>query len=63
MTENNKFILEERPQTEVYTTSSGFIGIKQVMRGEETIVLFTVEETRKIIEYLKGRIDKLQKKS
>lgn len=60
MAEKSKFVLEERPETEVYTTNSGFIGIKQQVRGEETILLFTVEETEKVVGYLKQCITKLR---
>lgn len=57
----NRFVLEERPQSEVYTTDSGFIGIRQEIRGEETILLFTLEETEKIIGYLKECVHKLRR--
>ena len=60
MPEKNKYILEERPESEVYTTASGFVGIRQKLRGEETVVLFTVEETEKIIGYLQACVDKLR---
>ena len=63
MTERTKYILEERPESEVYTTDSGFIGIRQTIRGEETTVLFTVDETVAIIGYLKNCVEKLRKKS
>ena len=61
MTDRDKFILEERPETDVFTTASGFIGIRQIMRGEETVILLTVEETEKVIGYLRKCVDKLRK--
>lgn len=63
MSDKNRFVLEERPESEVYTTASGFIGIKQRLRDEETVVLFTVEETEKIIGYLRVCVDKLRHKN
>lgn len=62
MLEKTKFTLEERPESDVYVTDSGFIGIRQVVRGEETVVLFTLDETEKIIGYLRKCIDQLRKK-
>ena len=61
MSEKNRFVLEERPETDVYTTDKGFIGIRQNVRGEETVILFTVEETEKIIQFLKDCVAKLKK--
>lgn len=58
----NKFVIEERPESQVYTTDTGFIGIRQVLRGEETVILFTVDETVKIIKYLQNCVDNLSKK-
>lgn len=34
MARHDVFTIDERPETSVYTTDSGFIGIKQVVRGE-----------------------------
>lgn len=62
MAEKTKFVLEERPESDVYTTDTGFIGIRQKLRGEETIVLFTVEETETIIGYLNNCVQELRKK-
>lgn len=61
MSETEKFILEERPQTEVYTTNNGFIGIRQKLLSGETIILLTPEETAIIIKYLQKFVDDLQK--
>ncbi len=58
----DKFTIEERPETDVYTTASGFIGVKQVVRGEETVILLTVEEAKTVITYLKACVEKLAKK-
>ena len=58
----DKFTIEERPETDVYTTASGFIGVKQVLRGEETVILLTVEEAKSVIGYLKACVEKLTKK-
>lgn len=59
MPEKNRFVLEERPKTEVYTTDSGFIGIRQFVREEETTILLTPDETVKIIGFLKQCLEKL----
>lgn len=61
MPEKDRFVIEERPETDVYTTDSGFIGIRQKVRGEETIVLLTADEAVKVIDYLKSCVDKLRK--
>lgn len=57
-----KSVLEERPESDVYVTDTGFIGIRQVIRGEETIVLFTEEETVKVIGYLQKCLEQLRGK-
>lgn len=57
-----KYVLEERPESDVYVTESGFIGIRQVLRGEETVVLFTVDEAVKIIGYLQKCVEQLGRK-
>ena len=62
MHEKEKFILEERPESEVYTTPSGFIAIAQKIRNEETVVLFTAEEAEKVIGFLKQCIEKIRAK-
>lgn len=61
MAEENEFVLEERPETDVYDTDTGFIGIRQKLRGKETIILLTPNETAKVIEYLKTCLAKLSK--
>ena len=61
MPENAKFVIEERPESEVYATQSGYIGIRQKIRGEETVVLFTLDEAEKIIGYLKKCVEQLRK--
>lgn len=58
MREKAKFVLEERPESDVYVTESGFIGIRQIVRGEETVVLFTPDEAETIISYMRKCIDK-----
>ena len=61
MKEKAKFVLEERPETDGYVTDSGFVGIRQIVRGEETVILFTAEETEKVIGYLRRCLAKLGK--
>lgn len=61
MTDRARFVLEERPESDVYVTDNGFIGIRQIVRGEETVVLFTAEETEKIIGYLQKCLTKIKK--
>ena len=61
MHEKTKFVLEERPESDVYVTDSGFIGIRQIVRGEETVVLFTPDEAETIITYLRKCIDKARR--
>lgn len=58
----DKFTIDERPETDVYTTASGFIGVRQVLRGEETIILLTPDEAKSVIGYLKACVEKLAKK-
>lgn len=62
MPEKDRFVIDERPKTEVYTTATGFIGVKQVSRGEETIILLTAEEAKTVIGYLRACVEKLAKK-
>lgn len=62
MTEKAKYVLEERPESDVYVTDSGFIGIRQVVRGEETVVLFTADEAVKIVGYLQKCVEQLGRK-
>ncbi|MCD7895264.1 MAG: hypothetical protein LUG50_01165 [Planctomycetaceae bacterium] len=54
MTDKAHFSIKERPETDVYVTDNGFIGIRQRLRGEETLILLTVEETDKIIGFLRA---------
>ncbi len=54
MTDKAHYSIEERPETDVYVTDSGFIGIRQRVRGEETLILLTVEETDKVIGFLRA---------
>ena len=61
MKEKARFVLEERPETDVYVTDSGFVGIRQRLRGEEQILLFTPDETEKIIGYLRECLAKARK--
>lgn len=61
MAERAKYVLEERPESDVYVTDSGFIGISQTVRGEKTILLFTPDETEKIILYLQKCLAKIRK--
>lgn len=63
MAEKEKFVLEERPESDVYLTDSGFIGIKQVLHGEENIVLFTPDEAEQIIGFVRKMIDKQRAKT
>lgn len=58
MTEKARFVLEERPETDVYATDSGYVGIRQVVRGEETVILFTPDEAESVVGYLKQCIQK-----
>lgn len=60
MSEKSKLVIDERPETDVYTTKSGFIGIRQVIRGEETIILLTPDEAEKVIPFLQDSIHKLR---
>lgn len=61
MHEKAKFVLDERPESDVYVTDSGFIGIRQIVRGEETVVLFTPDEAETIVTYLRKCIDKARR--
>ena len=63
MRTGTQYTIQERPESDVYTTDNGFIGIRQKIRGEETIVLFTVDETVEIIRYLQNCVEKMRKRA
>lgn len=60
MAEKNVLAIQERPELDVYTTDSGFIGIKQTVRGEESIILLTPDEASTIAASLRTAVKQVQ---
>lgn len=54
------FVLEERPETSVYHTANGFVGIRQILRGEESVILLTPDEALAICAHLRQAADQVR---
>ncbi len=63
MAEKTVLTMQERPESDVYITDSGFVGIRQTVRGEESIVLFTPDEAEKIAASLLSSVKTLRTRS